>query len=229
MVIPNAIDVSRFATPDPAARAELERLFTRPVRRIVGAAGRLSPEKGFKDLVDAAARGREVRSRRRASSSSARASFGRRLRADRRAGPGRPVRPRRLPPRPRPPHPGARPAGAVVVHRRHAQRHPRGLRRRRARGGHRSGRNAGDPRGGLEGQLVPLGDPQALSRRIQETLADEEERRGLGILGRQRIRERFTFPSQAALYQKLLSDLVPGSLLKPDRSVMPGTIVQARS
>ena len=55
VVIPNAIDVSRFDVPDPTARPELESLFPVPVRRIVGAAGRLSPEKGFKDLVEAAA------------------------------------------------------------------------------------------------------------------------------------------------------------------------------
>ena len=36
-------------------RPSLQRLFAWPVRRIVGAAGRLSPEKGFKDLVEAAA------------------------------------------------------------------------------------------------------------------------------------------------------------------------------
>src|SRR5271157_634652 len=55
VVIPNAIDSARFALPDQAARSDLEGLFPRPVRRIVGAAGRLSPEKGFSDLVDAAA------------------------------------------------------------------------------------------------------------------------------------------------------------------------------
>ena len=55
VVIPNAIDATRFAKFDPSARPELERLFTPPIRRIVGAAGRLSPEKGFKDLVEAAA------------------------------------------------------------------------------------------------------------------------------------------------------------------------------
>jgi glycosyltransferase involved in cell wall biosynthesis len=56
LVIPNAVDVERFAATDPAARAELQALFPATVRRIVGAAGRLSPEKGFADLVDAAAR-----------------------------------------------------------------------------------------------------------------------------------------------------------------------------
>ncbi|WP_165250225.1 glycosyltransferase [Paludisphaera soli] len=56
LVIPNAVDVERFAATDPAARGELQALFPASVRRIVGAAGRLSPEKGFADLVDAAAR-----------------------------------------------------------------------------------------------------------------------------------------------------------------------------
>src|SRR5262249_39683325 len=53
-VIQNAIDVSRFAHPDPAYRNRLAALFHKPRSRIVGAAGRLSPEKGFSVLVDAA-------------------------------------------------------------------------------------------------------------------------------------------------------------------------------
>jgi glycosyltransferase involved in cell wall biosynthesis len=56
VVIPNAIDAARFEDPDPAARGELEQLLPRPFGRIVGAVGRLSPEKGFSVLVDAAAR-----------------------------------------------------------------------------------------------------------------------------------------------------------------------------
>jgi glycosyltransferase involved in cell wall biosynthesis len=55
-VIHNAIDPARFADPDPGVRDELQRHFRRPRRLLIGAAGRLSPEKGFDVLVRAAAR-----------------------------------------------------------------------------------------------------------------------------------------------------------------------------
>ena len=55
LVIRNAIRPERFKDPDPAYREQLRRMFPEPVRQIVGAAGRLSPEKGFAVLVDAAA------------------------------------------------------------------------------------------------------------------------------------------------------------------------------
>jgi glycosyltransferase involved in cell wall biosynthesis len=53
-VIHNAIAIERFAQADPACRRELEHLFPVKPRWIIGAAGRLSPEKGFAVLVDAA-------------------------------------------------------------------------------------------------------------------------------------------------------------------------------
>jgi glycosyltransferase involved in cell wall biosynthesis len=54
-VIHNAVDPDRFADPDPTYRAKLLRYFRQPTTRILGAAGRLSPEKGFDVLVAAAA------------------------------------------------------------------------------------------------------------------------------------------------------------------------------
>jgi glycosyltransferase involved in cell wall biosynthesis len=56
VVIHNAIDPDRFAQPEPVYREHLLALFPRRPSLIVGAAGRLSPEKGFQVLVQAAAR-----------------------------------------------------------------------------------------------------------------------------------------------------------------------------
>ena len=55
VVIRNAIQADRFAEIDPADRGRLEAMFPRSVQQIVGSAGRLSLEKGFGVLVEAAA------------------------------------------------------------------------------------------------------------------------------------------------------------------------------
>jgi glycosyltransferase involved in cell wall biosynthesis len=54
-VIHNAIRPGRFDHPDPTYRERLCGMFPTPPSLIVGAAGRLSPEKGFAVLIDAAA------------------------------------------------------------------------------------------------------------------------------------------------------------------------------
>lgn len=54
-VIHNAVGAEAFAPAIPAYAHKLRELFPKPPGCIVGAAGRLSPEKGFADLVDAAA------------------------------------------------------------------------------------------------------------------------------------------------------------------------------
>jgi glycosyltransferase involved in cell wall biosynthesis len=55
-VIYNAIDPMRFHEPDARYRAKLLRYFRQPRMHVIGAAGRLSPEKGFEVLVKAAER-----------------------------------------------------------------------------------------------------------------------------------------------------------------------------
>ena len=53
-VIRDAVRADRFNTPKPEYRGRLESLFPDKPDVIVGAAGRLSPEKGYRFLVDAA-------------------------------------------------------------------------------------------------------------------------------------------------------------------------------
>jgi glycosyltransferase involved in cell wall biosynthesis len=55
-VIYNAIDPTRFHESDARYRAKLLRYFRQPRTHVIGAAGRLSPEKGFEVLVKAAER-----------------------------------------------------------------------------------------------------------------------------------------------------------------------------
>src|SRR6202007_217423 len=52
----NAVDPERFHDPDNTYRTKLLRYFRSGRRRVIGAAGRLSPEKGFGVLVEAAQR-----------------------------------------------------------------------------------------------------------------------------------------------------------------------------
>lgn len=54
VVIPNAVHAERFDVVDPSGRDDLLALFPTPPRQIVGAVGRLSPEKGFDQLILAA-------------------------------------------------------------------------------------------------------------------------------------------------------------------------------
>ncbi len=55
VTIVNAVSAEAFTAPSQEYRAKLEGLFATPPRWIVGAAGRLSPEKGVGVLVEAAA------------------------------------------------------------------------------------------------------------------------------------------------------------------------------
>lgn len=60
---------------------------------------------------------------------------------------------------------------------------------------------------GVNGLLVPPGDPAALAGRIAELLADDIHRAALGAAGRDRMRREFTFAAQAEQYLELFAEL----------------------
>jgi glycosyltransferase involved in cell wall biosynthesis len=62
---------------------------------------------------------------------------------------------------------------------------------------------------GETGLLVPSGDPGAIATRVGELLGNEALRQKLGAKGPERMRARFTFEAQAAAYQTLLRRLIP--------------------
>jgi glycosyltransferase involved in cell wall biosynthesis len=63
---------------------------------------------------------------------------------------------------------------------------------------------------GLNGYLVPAGEPTALADRISCLLADAELRRRMGAAGRELVREQFTFAAQARRYVELFDEIGVG-------------------
>jgi glycosyltransferase involved in cell wall biosynthesis len=61
---------------------------------------------------------------------------------------------------------------------------------------------------GINGLLVPSGDPTALSNAMSRVLKDEPLRATLADGGVSRMRERFTFEAQAEKYRTLLTNLI---------------------
>lgn len=72
---------------------------------------------------------------------------------------------------------------------------------------------------GETGLLVPPGQPDLLADAIGSLLDDPERRARLGVAGRQRMRQQFTFAAQAEAYQRLLAGLritpTPRPVLSP--------------
>ncbi|QEL18278.1 glycosyltransferase [Limnoglobus roseus] len=60
---------------------------------------------------------------------------------------------------------------------------------------------------GETGRLVPPGQPEQLADGIAALLADDRTRMAMGRAGRLRMQSRFTFAAQAAAYQKLFASL----------------------
>ncbi len=207
VVIRNALDVAPFERPHADARRNIELFFSRPPRRIVGAAGRLSPEKGFDVLIDAAA----IVCRHQADvgfvvfgDGPLRRQLNQRLIEQ--GLEGRFVLA------------GFRtnletllPGLDLAVLSSHTEGLPVAVLEALAAGVPVVATAVGGTpevvQEGSTGCLVPPGDPAALAERITSVLADEPLRRAMGERGACRVRQEFTFAAQALQYQRLFARL----------------------
>ncbi len=207
VVIRNAIRADRFAAPDPGGRARLLAMFDRPPARVVGAAGRLSPEKGFGVLVGAAARvvaeapdvGFVV-----FGEGPLRDDLARRV-----AGAG--LGGRFLLAGFRDDLDGVLPHLDLLALPSFTEGLPNVALEAFAAGVPVVATAVGGTpevvEDGASGYLVPAGDPSAFARRVLDALGDEGRRLAMGARGRDRVRREFTFEAQGLLYQDLFAAL----------------------
>jgi glycosyltransferase involved in cell wall biosynthesis len=206
-VIHNSARLAAFAARDPASRGRLLSFFPPGVDRVVLAAGRLSPEKGYGVLVEAAAKICT------ADPAAGVVVFGEGALApklERRVAElglsGRVVLP------------GFRTdldsligAADVVVLPSFTEGLPNVALEASAAGVPVVATAVGGTpevvADGSTGFLVPSGDPAALAANVWELLRDPALRTRMGTAGRERMRTRFTFEAQAAAYLKLLHSL----------------------
>jgi glycosyltransferase involved in cell wall biosynthesis len=215
LVAHNAVDPDRFPDPDARYRTKLQRYFRQPCTRIVGAAGRLSPEKGFDVLVAAAARvhkadrsvgfvlfgegpcrsklGRQIFD---AGLTGTFALSGFRSDLDR-----------------------FMPFFDLLVLPSYTEGLPNVVLEAFAAGVPVVATTAGGTpeivEEGVSGHLVKPGDAAALAERILTAMASEDRLRDMGLMGRERILERFTFRTQAARYVQVFNELAPAAPNRP--------------
>jgi glycosyltransferase involved in cell wall biosynthesis len=206
-VIRNAARPETFAEPDPADRRRLLGLLPPGTRRVVLAAGRLSPEKGFDVLIEAAPAvlsadpgcgfvlfGEGVE---RTRLSNRLAALGI---ADRFALAGHTRDLDRL-----------MPWADVLAVPSHTEGLPNVVLEAAAAGvpvvATAVGGNPEAVRNGVTGFLVPPADPAALADRLTAVLRDEPARAAMGEASRSFVRERFSFAAQADAYVRLTEQL----------------------
>ncbi|MFO0930452.1 MAG: glycosyltransferase [Gemmataceae bacterium] len=208
-VICNAIDPDRFLDPDPRYRAKLERYFRHPPSRIVVAAGRLSPEKGFDVLISAAARVLE------AVEDVGFVIFGH--------GDLKPALLQQIAMLGLHGHVvlgGFRndldrfiPQADLFVLPSYTEGLPNVVLEACAAGVPVVATDVGGTPeiidDGTSGLLVPPGDPDTLADRLLEALECEDHLRDLGFNGRQRVLEQFSFSAQVDRYLELFNELLP--------------------
>jgi glycosyltransferase involved in cell wall biosynthesis len=210
-VIANAVDMDRFSNPDDRFRAKLARYFRQPRTRIIGAAGRLSPEKGFDVLLAAA---ETVLQR---DPTVGFIIFG--------EGPCRQALLRQIN--------AAGLTGQVVLAGfradlerflpyfdllalpSHTEGLPNVVLEAFAAGVPVAATAVGGTpevvEDGVSGYLVPPGDSLALADRISDALRAGDQLQAMGAKGRLRVREEFSFATQCEQYTALFDELCPQS------------------
>jgi len=207
-VIRNAIGSKAFAAPEAQYRERLHALFPEHCERIVGAAGRLSPEKGFDQLIEAAAQvleqapetgfvlfGDGPLRKRLAEQIAARGLAGRFVLAGFRTELGRFL-----------------PHLDLAVLPSYTEGLPVILLETFAAGVPVVATAVGGVpevvQDGVNGYLVPAGRPELLAQRILNVLGDENRRRAMAKNGQKHVRENFTLGVQSLQYQQLFETLV---------------------
>ncbi|MHB1424433.1 MAG: glycosyltransferase, partial [Gemmataceae bacterium] len=208
-VIYNAIDPGRFQESDARYRAKLLRYFRQPRAYVIGAAGRLSPEKGFDVLVRAAERvlreqptagfvlfgeGPErARLQKQINAAGLGQSF---ILAGFRADLDRFL-----------------PHFDLLALSSYTEGMPNVVLEAFAAGVPVAATAVGGTpeiiEDGLSGFLVPAGDAETLADRICAALDNADELPDMGRRGRLRMQEKFGFATQAELYHDLFAQLCP--------------------
>ena len=208
LAICDAVRAERFDAPDPSYRGRLESLFAEKPEVIVGAAGRLSPEKGYRFLVEAAAEVLKTHPQ-----------TGFVLYGD---GPLRGDLTQQIETLglhekfllPGFCHEIDRyyPQFDVFVLPSFTEGLPNVVLEAFAAGvpvvATAVGGTPEAVEDGVNGYLVPSGQAAPLADRIARLVADPEQRRAMGASGRQRVKEQFSFQHQAAAYKQLLESLL---------------------
>jgi glycosyltransferase involved in cell wall biosynthesis len=207
VVIRNAIRLERFQRTTRNDRSRLQTLFPTRPRWIVGAAGRLSPEKGFTFLVDAAA---EVLTNMPTAGfvlfgdGSLRASLEQQIEAQRLQG-------RFILAGFHSDLDTYLPHMDVLVLPSLTEGLPNVVLESLAAGVPVVATDVGGTgevvKDGVDGYLVPPGDPGAIAGKISDLLADNWLRQWMGANGRERMWEHFSFKAQAAEYRRLFTQL----------------------
>jgi glycosyltransferase involved in cell wall biosynthesis len=208
LVIHNAICTGRFTHLDAGERQRLLGMFDRPVNRVIVAAGRLSPEKGFAVLVEAAGRvaaanpgvgfvlfgdgilRKDLENRiRNVGLVGSFVLAGFRDDLDR-----------------------ILPFADLLVQSSYTEGLPNVVLEAFAAGVPVVATAVGGTpevvEDGVSGVLVQPGDTAGLAEGILGVLARDGQRREMGRRGRECVRQHFTFAAQAAAYQKLFAELV---------------------